>query len=557
MSKPADPLLGQIIADRYQVIRLIGQGAMGAVYEVNQRRIGRSFALKRLAPGLIASTEALARFRREAEVVAKLRHPNIVEIVDWETLDDGSPCIIMEYLRGEDLATRLDRGPLAWPEVAKIGDQVLSALGVAHRAGIVHRDLKPQNIFLARDDAGGEHTKLLDFGVSKVKSAETRLTTDDRLIGTPLYMSPEQAQARPELVGPATDAWAMAAILFEMATGHPAFLADSLPSVLYRIVHGEPEALAPRRPDVPPGFVAVIRDALSRDPARRIADVEVLRRRLDEALKPVAGRAWSRPLESAGATEPQVAVVQPTDPAMAAVEPQPLAALSRKAASRPVVTASAVASSPADAPPPPVASGVRQSTLSHAVGERTEDRVMAAERPRRRRLAIAGGAAAAAIGAVALAVGLSHHPAPPSNPHVDAPPANANANANVNVNVNVNDKTPNEKNAAEKSGEKNADEKVAAEPLHVRVKRTPANAAITLDGAPSGEDVTFPADGKPHELVIASPGHVPFHRALDAATPRKLDVKLQLAGHKPANHGETGEPPPPRHHETEPPFIKP
>ncbi len=170
---------------------------MGAVYEAEHIQIGRRVAIKRLAPDLSDQGEALARFRREAEVVAGFQHPNIVGVLDWETLDDGSPCIVMDYLKGEDLASRIrSRGQLAWPELARICDEILSALAVAHRAGIVHRDLKPQNIFLAIDDEGRESAKLLDFGVSKIHGSSTMATTDARMLGTPAYMSPEQADGR-------------------------------------------------------------------------------------------------------------------------------------------------------------------------------------------------------------------------------------------------------------------------------------------------------------------------------------------------------------------------
>ena len=150
-----DPLIGKIVGGRYQVIRLIAHGGMGDVYELRHQRVNRTFALKTLARELLNNPQSLQRFRREADVVASFRHPNIVEIVDWETLDDGSPCIVMEYLRGEDLASLIARqGPMPWRQIAILADQALSALTVAHRAGIVHRDLKPQNIFVVYDDAG-------------------------------------------------------------------------------------------------------------------------------------------------------------------------------------------------------------------------------------------------------------------------------------------------------------------------------------------------------------------------------------------------------------------
>ncbi|MBI5481017.1 MAG: serine/threonine protein kinase [Deltaproteobacteria bacterium] len=289
-----DPLLGQVVGQKYEVIRFIGKGGMGAVYEVRHRELGASFALKKLNPDLLDDEESLTRFRREAQVVARFRHPSIVGVTDWETLEDGSPCIIMELLQGEDLGTRLKRGALAWPALGSIADQVLSALSVAHRAGVVHRDLKPQNIFLAQDDAGDERAMILDFGLSKVRGAMVT-TTSERLIGTPAYMSPEQADGQAANLGPETDVWAMGAILFEMATGRQAFPAPSVPAILYRICHGVPEPLHALRSDIPPLFGDLVRRALSHDPERRIRSVDELRRGLREALAGDTAAALAEP----------------------------------------------------------------------------------------------------------------------------------------------------------------------------------------------------------------------------------------------------------------------
>ncbi len=284
-----EPLIGQVIGGRYEVLRLIGKGGMGSIYEVRNTRLGRSFAMKTLATDAAANDKALRRFRREADVIARIKHPHIVEVVDWETLDDGSPAMVMEYLRGEDLAKRLGPGPLSWPLLARIADQMLAALSVAHANGIVHRDLKPQNVFLAVDDAGDERVKLLDFGVSKVRDSRSVVTTDDHLLGTPSYMSPEQADARPDDIGPASDVWAVGVLLFEMATGVVPFDAPSVPSILYKICHGTPASLAVARPDAPPAFVELVSATLARDIAARIPDATALRVRLREALHEVAG----------------------------------------------------------------------------------------------------------------------------------------------------------------------------------------------------------------------------------------------------------------------------
>jgi len=284
-----NPLIGTVVGGRYEIVRLIGKGGMGAIYEVRNTRLGRQFALKTLTGDAAANPEVLQRFRREADVIAKIKHPNIVEVIDWESLADGSPAMVMEYLHGEDLGERINAGQLRWPQLARVADQVLAALSVAHANGIVHRDLKPQNIFLAQDDSADERVKLLDFGVSKVRDSKSLVTTDARLLGTPAYMSPEQSEGRADDVGTHSDVWAMGAILYEMATGEVPFDADNLPAILYKICHSKAAPITKQRADAPDAFVQLVDETLERDISKRISDATVLRVRLREALRGVAG----------------------------------------------------------------------------------------------------------------------------------------------------------------------------------------------------------------------------------------------------------------------------
>ncbi len=383
---------------------------MGAVYEVVHKSLGRSFAMKKLAADLVEDEEALMRFRREAEVVARFRHPNIVEVSDWETLDDGSPCIIMEFLSGEDLAHRLRRsGPLPWPSLGRIADQVMSALSVAHRGGIVHRDLKPQNIFLARDDTGDERAKLLDFGVSKIRGATAGITTtNERLLGTPLYMSPDQAEGQAKGLGPETDVWAMGAILFEMATARPAFAAASMPTVLYRICFGQPEPLPPHRPDAPAELVELVSRALSRDPARRLMAIDDLRLGLRHALMDAApGMQFDRPLSIPGVAA--VSALGTTSPAGGSRADSLIAAGAMNAASEP-------------------SSSVFPTTLSGAIGQSIPGHAARLRGGRGRLAWVLGGTAAALALAVAAVVVLRAGRTPTTTPATDGaavPPASA------------------------------------------------------------------------------------------------------------------------------------
>ena len=278
---PDDPLIGQLVAGRYLVRRRLASGGMCAIYELGHRSLNRRFALKILSPETSTDPDALVRFWREAETVASLCHPNIVSMLDWDQLDDGTPFLVMELLDGEDLHDRIERtGPLPLPEVVRIADEVLAGLTVAHRAGIVHRDLKPSNIFLARDDAGGERAVLLDFGISKLRGVET-LAGSHSLVGTPLYMAPEQMDARRAPIGPATDVWAMGAIIYEMATGERAFEGETLVDIVRRVCHERPVPLGRYRPEVPRALELLVESALDPDAARRPRDAAELRRQLE------------------------------------------------------------------------------------------------------------------------------------------------------------------------------------------------------------------------------------------------------------------------------------
>jgi eukaryotic-like serine/threonine-protein kinase len=287
-----DELVDTVVADRYRVQRRLGEGAMSWVYEVQHTKLARAFAMKRLQPTLLANDEAVQRFSLEAEMLASLRHPHVVDISDWVTLPDGTPSMILEFLHGASLSVRLQRGPLPWEQIARMGDQVMSALQLAHRMGIVHRDLKPDNIFISIDDVGEERVKLVDFGVSKL-SGSSRIVESAEIVGTPFYMSPEQAQGLTDEIGPATDVWAMGAILYEMATQRIAFEATTVAETLSLVVSGTPEPITVHRKDAPTAFVELVERAITRD-ARRLRTIEELREGLKRALAPQPPERVSR-----------------------------------------------------------------------------------------------------------------------------------------------------------------------------------------------------------------------------------------------------------------------
>jgi len=273
----ADPLLdvGAVLGETYRIQSLIGRGGMGAVWAAEHLRLpGKHVAVKVLLDAAAGGEEMLQRFRREAEIASRLGHPNIVEVLDFNTLPTGQPYIVLEYLQGETLASRLASGRLQLDEALAITRQIGSALQAAHRAGVVHRDLKPDNVFLCTPEEDvPTRVKVLDFGISKIRGSQSLRTQDAILMGTPQYMSPEQATGKNTAVDARTDVFALGAIVYEMLGGQPAFAGGSLAEVVYRVVHGQPTPLHELAPALPENVLAAVERALQKDPAARPQDI--------------------------------------------------------------------------------------------------------------------------------------------------------------------------------------------------------------------------------------------------------------------------------------------
>jgi len=267
---------GTVVAGTYEIVRLLGQGGMGAVWEAKHLRLPDKRVVVKVL--LFGTTDAvtLARFRREAEIASRLGHPNIVQVFDFNTLPDGAPFIVLELLQGESLAARLARGRPTFTETLAIVTQIGSALAAAHREGVVHRDLKPDNIFLCPTPLDGEIrdvAKILDFGISKLRGAKTVLTQDAALIGTPQYMAPEQATGRNDDIDARTDIFAFGAIVFEMLAGRPPFLGDTLAAVIHAVVYAPTPPLRELAPETPPAVAAAVERALAKERDARFPDV--------------------------------------------------------------------------------------------------------------------------------------------------------------------------------------------------------------------------------------------------------------------------------------------
>jgi serine/threonine-protein kinase len=274
-----DGLVGTVLQDSYRVIRLVGRGGMGTVYEATQLRLNKRVAIKVLAREQSSNEEALARFRREAEVTSQLGHPHIVQVNDFGSTPSGEPYLVMEFLEGEDLDQRIRRArSLPLPTAANIIKQIASALSSTHARGIVHRDLKPANVFLMEVEGESDFVKIVDFGISKVRAASLRLTGASAVIGTPNYMSPEQAAGQIEAVDHRTDQWSLACIAYEMLTGRGPFLGETIHSLLYQVINQEPPPLTSLNRAVPPEIEKIVARGMSKQSADRFPTISAFSR---------------------------------------------------------------------------------------------------------------------------------------------------------------------------------------------------------------------------------------------------------------------------------------
>ncbi|HVV15902.1 MAG TPA: serine/threonine-protein kinase [Polyangia bacterium] len=361
-------LVNQTIGN-YRVLRLLGEGGMGVVYLAQHPVIGRKVAIKLLHAALARDPDIVSRFFNEARAIHMIAHENIVEILDFGQTTDGQPYFIMEHLEGESLSEAVSRGPMAVDQVELIGVQMCRALGAAHAKGIVHRDLKPHNVQLGMktDDSGADgalQVKILDFGVAKILAtpdgAQSVKTRTGSLMGTPLYMSPEQCKGA-GVLDHRTDIYSLGVMLFEMIAGRPPFVAEGVGELFAKHMLEDPPSLLELAPATPPHMAAAIMKALAKEPADRFQSMDELRKALIGEVK--------------------------------------LPASPPRAGARRAELGSAPASSPRAA-----------TTLSSASSE-LDDSAMAPARTRK--LVIAGGAAVAAVLLIALLMPKKHPSASP------------------------------------------------------------------------------------------------------------------------------------------------
>jgi serine/threonine-protein kinase len=305
---PTATLAAGTCLGKYQVVRLIGEGGMGAVYEAVHLAIGKKVAIKVMSPALAENLDARARFLREAQLTSRVRHPHAVDVTDVGS-EAGQTFLVMELLEGEDLASFIEwRGRLPLDQAADIMLAVSAAVAAAHDEGIIHRDLKPHNIFLSQTRDGAIVPKVVDFGISKGPTAATDdaqpavaaalvmsplVKTTVGLMGTPAYLAPEQI-AGPQTVSAASDQYALGIILYQCVTGRPAFSSnDEVTKLFGDILNGKRTPADELRWDLPEGFQRIIDRATSRDPAARFPSVRALGKALLPYASPQAALTWA------------------------------------------------------------------------------------------------------------------------------------------------------------------------------------------------------------------------------------------------------------------------
>ncbi|MCU0664209.1 MAG: serine/threonine protein kinase [Myxococcota bacterium] len=275
-----DLLIGRTIDGKYKLVRVIGKGNMGLVMEADHLQLGRKIAIKLLPSHFSVEDDVILRFEREARTAASIGHNHIVEIIDVGKTEDGNPFMAMEYLDGQELDRLMENeAPLTEQRACHIMIQVLSALEAIHAQNVIHRDLKPANIFLIHRNDVPDYVKLFDFGLSKPwgpRGSTQPLTRTGEILGTPNYMSPEQAHGSKE-IDAAADLWSCGVILYQMVTGELPFIGKNLTQVLLAVSNLDP--IEPRRhlPRLSPALSAVIMQNLSKCPGARMRSARAFR----------------------------------------------------------------------------------------------------------------------------------------------------------------------------------------------------------------------------------------------------------------------------------------
>jgi serine/threonine protein kinase len=289
-----DPLVGKLLGETYQIIRVVGEGGMGRIYEARHLRLKeRRFAVKTLHTDLARNGEMAARFLREAETASSISHPNVVDVFDVHHLPDGTPYFVGEFLEGMELAEFVERnGPLDPKQAARVGRQICSALALAHGRGVIHRDMKPENVFVLQSSIDAVATgaaknltvKILDFGISKAGGDErTHLTRTGVIMGTPSYMAPEQARGK--AVDHRADIYSVGAVLYFALTGKRPFDSDDPTVTITMVLTQDPVRLRQHDSRIPESLELVVQRAMAKDPRERYQSMVDLEKALEGVFR--------------------------------------------------------------------------------------------------------------------------------------------------------------------------------------------------------------------------------------------------------------------------------
>ncbi len=344
-----DPPSTTLVAGKYQLIKMIGRGGMGSVWEGRHTTLGTRVAIKFIEAEYAGSEEAVSRFDNEAKAAAKIDSKHAIKIYDHGVTDDGKPYIVMEMLTGEPLDKRIERlGRIPLQDVARIFQQVCRGLGRAHEHGIIHRDLKPENIFLCTTpDEDEEYAKVLDFGIAKIKGAAgqqlSNSTKTGAVLGTPYFMSPEQARGLRD-IDHRTDLWSLGVIVFKCVTGVLPFDGESLGDLLVKICTTQIPVPSQVLPGLPPAFDAWFARALEREPQKRFASAH----EMSDALSYACGVSVRRPANHQNQSSPGMG-----NAATAMATPNPLAQSPFPHQTGPGQSQGAYGSGPHGSNPPP------------------------------------------------------------------------------------------------------------------------------------------------------------------------------------------------------------
>jgi len=528
---------GTMLDDKYRIERLLATGGMGSVYLGTHVRLRKRVAIKLLNPEL-SSAPMVERFHREAITASQIGHEGIAQVTDMGTSALGEPFLVMEYLEGESLASRLkSSGALAIEDACELGCAILSPLAAAHAAGIIHRDLKPDNVFLVRQSRG-EMVKLLDFGISRTvdRDATFRLTTTGLVLGTPYYMSPEQARGDSE-VTVAADLYAFGVILYEMLVGDVPIRAENYNQLMYRVMIGDFVWPRRRRANVPEALEQLIVRAMAQEPRDRPTSATEIEQALLAFCRPLfrdhasGGLSASGSLyRSSGARPGGIGGNGPDSHHGVRIAATPLdQALASQPGLGNVGTQLTMHPAPARLPEPAAVSGVAPT---------------AGAAPRRRLTAwIVGGIALVTVGgviaaAVAMTGGGADSPAAGARPSVDvptasseattspvapAPPAASPAPPAVSPGPAAHSESPPVEAAAPHAGEPSR-----APTITLRLAIEPKGAAITLDGRRvSGPEIALPRDDKAHRLRITAPGYLAHEETIAFDENQRVTVQLK------------------------------